>query len=412
MKLYFSCMVDCALLPHFLKHYTALGVDTFITIITGDEGFVNEFKSRAAGYNVIIDRIAPITSNWTELDPVYTREILDKYCKPDEWIMLADLDEFHVFEPEVDWNLDNYDYVASTMIDRFSADGKLNKIQDDIDLFEQFPVEREYTKETGGCIDKVILTRARNTIHAGHHIVLNEARRYPTVYSTKHFKWHSALKKSLAIRMGEITEAWRVELQKQMDYFNITNWEDYWEEARAYGILQRKREWMKFMAYLDAHCPEFDSFLEVGTAGGGTSFYFNKLFKRGTSIDLTTCWNTEKLQSYNPNWQQWVGNANDFVAEQYDFVFIDGDHSYEGVKKDYLHFRDHCKIMAFHDIVASHPINDLFANVKQFWDEVKTKHKSIEIIDFTPGDCAVEVNEPYKSTIKNKEWGGIGCLIF
>lgn len=56
-----------------------------------------------------------------------------------------------------------------------------------------------------------------------------------------------------------------------------------------------------------------------------------------------------------------------------DFIFIDGDHSYDGVKKDYEMYRNLVKIggiIAFHDIVQYGDPN-LVGGVPRFWNELK-----------------------------------------
>ncbi len=48
----------------------------------------------------------------------------------------------------------------------------------------------------------------------------------------------------------------------------------------------------------------------------------------------------------------------------YDFIFIDGDHDYEGVRADWLNYGPLGRTVAFHDI-------DVMAAVSKFWMELK-----------------------------------------
>ena len=56
-----------------------------------------------------------------------------------------------------------------------------------------------------------------------------------------------------------------------------------------------------------------------------------------------------------------------------DVCFIDGDHSYVGVKRDFMEFRSLCNVALFHDIVDSrvvrvHKVN---GGVPRFWQDIR-----------------------------------------
>lgn len=62
--------------------------------------------------------------------------------------------------------------------------------------------------------------------------------------------------------------------------------------------------------------------------------------------------------------------------EYLDFLFIEGDHSYEGVKYDFETYRRYVRkggLIAFHDILGAHPTRKELG-VKMFWDEIKPKY--------------------------------------
>lgn len=81
-------------------------------------------------------------------------------------------------------------------------------------------------------------------------------------------------------------------------------------------------------------------------------------------------------------------------SRKVDFLFIDGDHTYNGVKHDFMTYKvlmNNRGILAFHDIVR-HPA-DSGCEVERFWNEIKEDYEYSEIIKN-----------------RNQGWGGIGLL--
>ena len=79
---------------------------------------------------------------------------------------------------------------------------------------------------------------------------------------------------------------------------------------------------------------------------------------------------------------------NDFTQKlgdhQLDFLFIDGDHSYAGVKQDFEFYSQRVKpggMIGFHDIVHREKQPDI--EVHRFWKEVKTNYRHQEFVEST-----------------------------
>jgi cephalosporin hydroxylase len=171
------------------------------------------------------------------------------------------------------------------------------------------------------------------------------------------------------------------ELMFQLDKAGVTpkykhfnqcqSFDDFYEFAlQNFGMIQFKPEISGFMALAAQASPQY--ICEIGTARGGTSFLFGQSLpstKHMISVDLMVK-NKNKLSLYVKPARQisFVDGSsydlatidrveNILAGNQLDLLFIDGDHTYEGVTKDFLGYRHLVKsggIIGFHDIVPDY----------------------------------------------------------
>jgi len=130
--------------------------------------------------------------------------------------------------------------------------------------------------------------------------------------------------------------------------------------------------------------------LPGGKFGGGylwpRRFVYRKFAKNNQSLHLL------RKDSHNSDTR---GLVRSLLGDRsLDFLFIDGDHTYDGVRADFEMYAPLVRsggIVAFHDI-AKHPTQTR-CEVDRFWNEIKLRYHYLEII-----------KDPLQG------WAGIGVL--
>lgn len=126
-----------------------------------------------------------------------------------------------------------------------------------------------------------------------------------------------------------------------------TSWEPV--VTSGYDIQQTPAEIAEFILFVEANLGEHPAMLEIGTgSSGGLARFLTHRGWKVTSIDL-------KVPEPAPEWEFIQGDSKtvDLGERTFDVVFIDGDHSLEGVMSDHERFGDMGKIVAFHDIAET-----------------------------------------------------------
>ena len=165
---------------------------------------------------------------------------------------------------------------------------------------------------------------------------------------------------------------------------------------------QYEIEFIKLLEFYSNLNPQ--KVMEIGTANGGTLFAHCKLAKDNAtiiSVDLPGGkfgggypeWKTPIYMEFaksgqnlhlirgNSHAEDTVKKVKDILrGELLDYLFIDGDHTYDGVKKDFDTYFPFVKSgggIIFHDI-AMH--TQSLCEVDKFWDDIKSGYKHHEFI--------------------------------
>jgi len=172
--------------------------------------------------------------------------------------------------------------------------------------------------------------------------------------------------------------------------------------------MQSKEEIYSLLKIVSRHKPKV--IMEIGTARGGTLFLLSKIAEPNAtliSIDLPNGefggefypeWKQPIYQSFPPKKQKMhLLRSNSHSSKCFekvrsilrnrkiDFLFIDGDHSYNGIKKDFQMYK---KLVSNNGLIALHDINEensLNVKVSKFWNQIKSRHENFEIVSNQKG---------------------------
>ncbi len=210
-----------------------------------------------------------------------------------------------------------------------------------------------------------------------------------------------------------------LKLRKMNRQYNLDDLVDFC----LYGVeglikpLQVRNEILELLRILSETKPKV--VIEIGTAQGGTLFLFCRVASQDAtiiSIDLPggsfgggyPWWRIPLYKAFrSPKQELHLIRADSHCkatleqvsqilnGKKVDFLFIDGDHSHDGVRMDFEMFSPLVKnggLIAFHDIVLHPP--ETGCEVSKFWDEIKQSGKEFaEIV-----------------SDRNQGMGGIGTL--
>ena len=191
--------------------------------------------------------------------------------------------------------------------------------------------------------------------------------------------------------------------------------------VHGYGAMQKIPEFAALIDLVDNGEPKI--IMEIGAGRGGTSWAWSKLTKLdllivldlpngpwgGTDLKATMeeiGGNTDAkvvfIEGNSRNAEALAAvklallQLDDSVAK-IDFLLIDGDHSHDGVKSDFLTYKELVKdggLIAFHDICVHPP--EAMCDVDKFWAELKASGISED-------NYCEFIAEPVS-------WGGLGVV--
>ncbi|HEX5116527.1 MAG TPA: glycosyltransferase family 2 protein [Pseudonocardiaceae bacterium] len=188
---------DTGLLDAAVRHYRDLGVEAFHVARHIESFDDSEFqRDREVLARHGLEFAAVHQGPWDEdLNAYLIRAQMRRH--PDDWWVVADLDEFHVYDRPLTeviaaCEAGGHDHVVGAMLDRVAADGGLPALRRDESIWEQFPLAGLVTlrvPQAGS--SKLTLARGNVRLNLGQHGAVT-GRRLPAEQAfpqVHHFKW-------------------------------------------------------------------------------------------------------------------------------------------------------------------------------------------------------------------------------
>jgi hypothetical protein len=270
------------LVPHFIKHYSSYVDEIQFVIYETDlyNNLTNEVSELIKGNDKvkIVKTIKDRIFDWEKVTQLYN---FIKSKSPNDWWVIADIDEFHLYPNDdlkkliQNCNEYGWDVVRGGFIDRIGRGGEFPELVEEVSIWEQFPNAGFFRYPMSqACPNKICVVKGNVEITSGQHYAKIDGQttwkwqgwNHPLInphsfVQVHHFKWD----KTCVDRIKAVAD-----LKQTYSYSN--------EYSVMYEGLRKNRfkinlDKSEFMFELGLIYPNFDRYTK-----------WNKLIKKIISI--------------------------------------------------------------------------------------------------------------------------------
>ena len=244
---------NITMLPHMLEHYKNIVDEIYVVVYRQHEndGILDEIKSLGITPHKVVTEEK---FNWERVTQLYN-EI--KRTKPNEWWVVSDDDEFHIYPKPIremisECEENGWEFITGGFLDRIGENGEFPLVTNETNIWKQFPLAGYFRYPmSGACPNKVCVMKGSVDVTPGqHYAIIDETHvwgtkgvthplRYPIgrgegFIQVHHFKWDSTVLE----RLKEVSETEK----------NYSFWEEYRKMYKGIQI----NDWK-----IDINNPEF-----------------------------------------------------------------------------------------------------------------------------------------------------------
>ena len=245
---------NTTMLKHMLNHYKSIVDNIYVVVYRQHEldGILEDVINLGIKpYKVVTEP----KFNWERVTELYNEV---KQTKPNEWWVVSDDDEFHIYPKPIremifECEENDWEFITGGFIDRIGENGNFPIVTQQTDIWNEFPLAGFFRYPlSGACPNKVCVMKGSVNVTPGQHYVdfgdgknswgkdnVKHPKRYPIgrgegFIQVHHFKWDSTVLE----RLKEVSET-------KEDY---TYWQEYLKMYKSIEIFDWK---------IDINNPEF-----------------------------------------------------------------------------------------------------------------------------------------------------------
>ena len=204
------CGHNTTMLRHMLQHYKDFVDEIYVVVYlsSNKDRVLSEVTEITKELNIDIHKTTVEEPfNWERVTELYNET---KLLKPDDWWIVADDDELHVYPKPInklieDCEENGYKFITGAFLDRIGEGGRFpNMYIDDRDIWKEFPLAGSFRLPvSNACPNKTVVMKGDIQITNGQHYAMidghdtygdrwNHPLRYPVdkcFIQVHHFKW-------------------------------------------------------------------------------------------------------------------------------------------------------------------------------------------------------------------------------